>query len=98
MGGYYFRRTGDHQPTAAMTSFGAKVNNPVCRFDYVEIMFDDNDRVALISQPVKHAEQLSERIIFLEGVPEIARYDVIRVGSTVKCTCHFRTSGAARRS
>tara|TARA_B100001146_G_scaffold61957_1_gene54722 strand:+ start:229 stop:519 length:291 start_codon:yes stop_codon:yes gene_type:complete len=59
MGGYYFRRTGDHQPTAAMTSFGAKVNNPVCRFDYVEIMFDDNDRVALISQPVKHAEQLS---------------------------------------
>ncbi|MFP6768620.1 MAG: bacterioferritin [Planctomycetaceae bacterium] len=33
---------------------------------------------------MKHAEQLIERIIFLEGVPEIARYDVIRVGSTVK--------------
>jgi hypothetical protein len=56
MSGYHFRRTGGDQPTAAMTAFGAKVNNPVCCFDYVEIMFDDNDRVALISQPVKHAE------------------------------------------
>ncbi|GAB4150311.1 MAG: bacterioferritin [Planctomycetaceae bacterium] len=33
---------------------------------------------------MKHAEQLIDRIIFLEGVPEIARYDVIRVGTSVK--------------
>src|SRR6516165_10042498 len=33
---------------------------------------------------MKHAERLIERILFLEGVPEIARYDVIRVGSDVK--------------
>ena len=33
---------------------------------------------------MKHAEKIIERIIFLEGVPEIARYDVIRVGSNVK--------------
>ena len=33
---------------------------------------------------MKHAEKLIERIIFLEGVPEIARYDVIRVGTNVK--------------
>ncbi|MFQ5733381.1 MAG: bacterioferritin [Planctomycetaceae bacterium] len=33
---------------------------------------------------MKHAEKLIERVIFLEGVPEIARYDVIRVGATVK--------------
>ncbi|MBT4868159.1 MAG: bacterioferritin [Planctomycetaceae bacterium] len=33
---------------------------------------------------MKHAEVLIDRIIFLEGVPEIARYDVIRVGSNVK--------------
>ena len=33
---------------------------------------------------MKHAEKLIERIIFLEGVPEIARYDVIRVGADVK--------------
>src|SRR5262245_65624256 len=33
---------------------------------------------------MKHAEKIIERIIFLEGVPEIARYDVIRVGTGVK--------------
>src|SRR5215469_11988015 len=33
---------------------------------------------------MKHAEILIERILFLEGVPEIARYDVIRVGADVK--------------
>ncbi len=33
---------------------------------------------------MKHAEKLIDRIIFLEGVPEIARYDVIRVGTQVK--------------
>src|SRR5205809_39022 len=33
---------------------------------------------------MKHADMIIERILFLEGVPEIARYDVIRVGSNVK--------------
>ena len=33
---------------------------------------------------MKHAEMLIDRILFLEGVPEIARYDVIRVGIDVK--------------
>lgn len=33
---------------------------------------------------MKHAEKLIDRIIFMEGVPEIARYDVIRVGTSVK--------------
>jgi bacterioferritin len=33
---------------------------------------------------MKHAEMLIDRILFLEGVPEIARYDVIKVGTDVK--------------
>lgn len=33
---------------------------------------------------MKHAEKLIDRILFLDGVPEIARYDVIRVGTSVK--------------
>jgi bacterioferritin len=33
---------------------------------------------------MKHAEKLIDRILFLEGAPEIARYDVIRVGTDVK--------------
>src|SRR4029077_14352510 len=38
---------------------------------------------------MKHAEKLIDRIIFLEGVPEIARYDVIRVGTEVKEQLEF---------
>lgn len=33
---------------------------------------------------MKHAEMLIDRILFLDGVPEIARYDVIRAGNDVK--------------
>lgn len=33
---------------------------------------------------MKHAEQLIERILFLEGTPGIAGYDVIRVGTNVQ--------------
>ncbi len=34
-------------------------------------------------EEMKHAEYLIDRILFLDGVPEIARYDVIRVGQSV---------------
>src|SRR5262249_23748369 len=33
---------------------------------------------------MKHADKIIDRILFLEGVPEIARYDVIRVGTNIK--------------
>ena len=33
---------------------------------------------------MKHADTLIDRILFLEGIPNIARYDVIRVGTDVK--------------
>jgi bacterioferritin len=35
-------------------------------------------------QAKKHAEKIIDRVLFLEGTPEIARYDVIRVGTDVK--------------
>lgn len=35
-------------------------------------------------EEMKHAELLIDRILFLEGTPEIARYDVIRVGKDIK--------------
>lgn len=33
---------------------------------------------------MKHAELLIDRILFLEGVPEISRYGTIRVGTDIK--------------
>ena len=35
-------------------------------------------------EEMKHAEKLIDRILFLDGVPNIARYDVIRVGTNVQ--------------
>ena len=33
---------------------------------------------------MKHADKIIERVLFLDGVPEIARYDVSRVGANVQ--------------
>lgn len=33
---------------------------------------------------MKHAEALIDRILFLEGIPNISRYDTIRIGKDVK--------------
>ncbi len=33
-------------------------------------------------EEMKHADEVIERILYLEGVPEIARYDIIKVGQT----------------
>lgn len=35
-------------------------------------------------EEMQHAEYLIDRILYLDGVPEIARYDVIKVGQDVK--------------
>ena len=35
-------------------------------------------------EEMKHADEVIDRILFLDGVPEIARYDVIKVGPTPK--------------
>ncbi len=35
-------------------------------------------------EEMKHAQALIDRILFLEGIPNIGRYDVIRVGSDIK--------------
>lgn len=40
-------------------------------------------------EEMKHAELLIDRILFLDGVPEIARYDVIRAGENVQEQLQF---------
>ena len=35
-------------------------------------------------EEMKHAEEVIDRILFLDGVPQIARYDVIKVGDSPK--------------
>ena len=50
-------------------------------------------------EEMKHAEEVIDRILYLEGVPEIARYDVIKVGQTpldmIKNSLELETRGVA---
>lgn len=43
-------------------------------------------------EEMKHAEEVIDRILYLDGVPEIARYDVIKVGNTPKEQIDFSLS------
>ena len=39
---------------------GAQVDDPVGRLDHVEVVLDDDDRVAQVDQAVEHVEQLAD--------------------------------------
>jgi bacterioferritin len=46
---------------------------------------------------MKHADRLIERILFLEGVPNVAAYDKSLVGNTVQSCALPRRRGLKRR-
>ena len=48
-----------HDPSAAIAAFRAKIKDPVGGFDHLEIMLDDDHRVALVHQRMQHFEQLA---------------------------------------
>src|SRR4051812_27715358 len=48
---------GDH-PTSSGTTLGSQIDHMVGAPNDVEIVFDDDDGVALIDEPVQHVEQL----------------------------------------
>ena len=50
------RAGGDDAP-AAVAAFGAEVDDPVGGLDDVQVVLDDDDRVARISQAMQHVEQ-----------------------------------------
>src|SRR6476659_1631494 len=51
------RRTAGDNSTAIGAGFGAELDDPVGRFDHVEIVFDDDYRVAVIDEAVEDFEQ-----------------------------------------
>ena len=53
-------RAGGDDLAAAVAAFGAEVDDPVGGLDDVEIVLDDDDRVALVDQLVQHLEQLGD--------------------------------------
>src|SRR5690606_4754672 len=51
------RRAGRDDLAAARAPLGAEVDDPVGRLDDVEVVLDDDDRVAGVHQPPEHLEQ-----------------------------------------
>ena len=60
LGGDLLRRTARDDLSAALAPFRAKVDQPVGRLDDVEVVFDHDDGVAFVAQPVEHIEQLCD--------------------------------------
>lgn len=47
-----------------------------------QCLYEDNENRAM--QEMKHAEELMERMLFLEGSPTVSKLDKITIGKTVK--------------
>ena len=48
-----------HHLTAAGAAFGTEVDDPVGRLDDIEVVLDDDHRVALLDEFAEHLEQLA---------------------------------------
>jgi bacterioferritin len=58
------------------------VHAKMCKNWGYQVLYDVDWKESI--DEMKHADRLIERIIFLEGVPNVAAYDKISVGATVK--------------
>ncbi|SVC40308.1 uncharacterized protein METZ01_LOCUS293162, partial [marine metagenome] len=52
-----WRALGDYQP-ATLAPFRTKVNDPVSALDHIEMVFDDDDRVAVAPESEQNLDEL----------------------------------------
>ena len=53
-----FGRAGDHDLPSPISAFRPEVDDPVGGLDHVEVVLDDDHRVARVDQAVENLEQL----------------------------------------
>src|ERR1700684_1324418 len=53
---HLLRRALSYDPPAFFAAFRAEINNPIGIPDHIQIMFDDDDRIAQVGQPVQDVE------------------------------------------
>ena len=58
IGSHVLRRALGDDLAATVAAFGAEVDDPVGGFDDVEVVFDDDDGVALVAQAMQHGKEL----------------------------------------
>ncbi len=54
---YFFWRTFGHDVTTPIATFGTQVDDMISDFDDVKIVFDDDDGIAFVNQPVQSLNQ-----------------------------------------
>ena len=59
-GGDFLGRAFSDDPAARGAPFRPQVNDPVGRFDHVEIVFNHDHRVALVDKAMQHGEQATD--------------------------------------
>ena len=50
--GYFLRRARGNDFTTAVTAFWSQVNDPISRFDHIEVVLNHHDGVAVVAQTV----------------------------------------------
>lgn len=53
----FFRRALSDDSAAAVTAFRSQVDDIIGHFDHVQVMLDDNHRIALVDQSLQHFQQ-----------------------------------------
>src|SRR4029450_10520506 len=56
--GDLFGRAGGEEVAAELAAFGAEIEEPVARFEDVEVVLDDDGRVAAIDEALQDGEEL----------------------------------------
>ena len=56
--GHIFRCTRSHNLATAITTFGAKVNNPVGGLDNIQVVLNNHYGIAMIPQAMQDIQQL----------------------------------------
>ena len=55
--GQFLRRADCNDGAATVATIWAEINNPVRGFDDVQVVFDDQHRIALINQAAEHGQE-----------------------------------------
>ncbi len=64
---HQFRRPLRHDASAAFAAFRPQIDNPIGLLDDVQMMFDDQNRIAQAHQPLQHIQQLANVVEMQPG-------------------------------
>lgn len=93
--GDLFRSSFRHDLPAPGTPFGAEVDDPVCGFDDIQVVFNDHQRIAGIHEFVKDSEELLDVLKMQTGRWLIHDIEHIFGGSALQLGGDFQALGFA---